>query len=157
MKKYFTIKKTFLIIAIIFLAIQFIRPEKNTGEAYGNNDISHSLELSEDVKGILVASCYDCHSNFTEHMWYENIQPVGWWIANHIKEGKEELNFSEFHSYKNKRKAHKMEEIVEMVEEEEMPLSSYTLVHGGAKLSQEQKEKLILWAKASQKTFEVSK
>jgi hypothetical protein len=138
---------------IILLGIQFVRPAKNTGEAYTNTDITVAVNTPDPVKTILVTSCYDCHSNYTDHRWYENIQPIGWWIADHIKEGKGELNFSEFNNYNAKRKAHKFEEIIEMVEEDKMPLSSYTLMHGNAKLSPEQKLTLQEWAKAGHVQF----
>lgn len=87
-------------------------------------------------------------------MWYENIQPIGWWTANHVSEGKDELNFSEFNTYENKRKAHKLEEIAEMVEEGEMPLKSYLITHGGAKLNEEQKKQLVDWALTEMRKFE---
>lgn len=146
MKKYFTRRIILRTLAAIFIVIQFFRPAKNEGEAFGQNDITKSVNVPEEIKSILVASCYDCHSNHTDHMWYENFQPVGWWIANHINEGKRELNFSEFNNYKDKRKAHKFEEIGEMVSDGEMPMSSYTLIHGKAKLNEEQKRLLINWA-----------
>jgi hypothetical protein len=154
MKKFSLLQKVLLGILFVFLMIQFIRPKKNTGEAFGNEDILNAISVPEDVKNILIASCYDCHSNFTDHMWYENVQPIGWWIANHIKEGKDELNFSVFNSYTDKRKAHKLEEIAELVEEDAMPLSSYTLVHRQAKLNTEQKEKIISWANTEQQKLQ---
>ena len=87
-------------------------------------------------------------------MWYENIQPLGWWIGKHITDGKKEINFSEFNTYKPKRKAHKFKEIVEMVEEDEMPLPSYLIVHGGARLNDSQKKLLIEWAKNGKEIFD---
>lgn len=153
MKKYFKLKNILLSLLVIFVIIQFIRPAKNLGEAFGPNDITQSVTVPEDVKNILVASCYDCHSNHTDHMWYENIQPIGWWIGNHIKEGKQEVNFSDFNTYKDKRKAHKFEEIGEIVSEKEMPLSSYTLIHGNAKLSDEQIKLVVDWAATGQEKF----
>lgn len=86
-------------------------------------------------------------------MWYENIQPIGWWIANHINEGKRELNFSELNSYKDKRKSHEFEEIGEMVGEGEMPMESYTWIHGNAKLNDEQARLLINWAALCQQQY----
>lgn len=155
MKKYLKLKNILLTLVGIFGIMQFIRPEKNSGEAFGPNDITQAVNVPEDVKNILVASCYDCHSNSTNQMWYENIQPIGWWIANHIKEGKRELNFSEFNTYKDKRKAHKFEEIGEIVSAKEMPISSYTLIHGNAKLSDEQIKLVINWAAQGQQRFEM--
>ncbi len=145
-----TTKRKILIGVIVVIAgLQFIRPEKNDGLALGADDIAHTINVPADVQNILNTSCNDCHSNHTEPMWYMNIQPVGLWIGHHIEEGKRELNFSIFKTYKPKRQAHKMEEVAEMVESLEMPMSSYTLMHGNAKLSKEQQELLINWAKAA--------
>lgn len=153
MKKYFTKKAILGTLLIVLVVIQFIRPAKNLAQAFGADDITKSVNVPEEVKNILVASCYDCHSDFTNHMWYENIQPIGWWIGHHISDGKRHLNFSIFNTYKDKRKAHKFEEIGEMVSSDEMPMSSYTLIHGDAKLNDAQKRLLIDWAQAGQAQF----
>ena len=137
-----TKKKKFLYVVLaILILIQFIRPERNLGKAETENTIF----VNAEVGTILQTSCFDCHSNYTNYPWYTNIQPIGWWLNHHVDEGKEELNFSEFESYSLKRKLHKLEEIKEMVEEGEMPLSSYTLIHGDTKLSPQQKEILYTW------------
>jgi hypothetical protein len=149
------LKKLILIVIISSLVIlQFLRPGKNEGEAFGDEDIFHSTAVPEAVKNILVESCFDCHSNFTRHMWYENIQPIGIWTGHHIEEGKEELNFSVFKTYKLKRAKHKYEEIAEMVADDDMPLGSYTFMHSNAKLSDEQKRVLIDWATLNQRELE---
>lgn len=149
------IKKLILIVAVSSIVIlQFLRPDKNEGDAFTDRDIFHATAVPDDVKEILINSCYDCHSNFTNHMWYENIQPIGIWIGNHIEEGKEELNFSAFADYKVKRQAHKFEEISEMVAEDEMPLGTYTWMHSKAKLNDQQKQALINWANLNQQQFE---
>ena len=145
MKKYLTTKIILRTLLVILVVIQFIRPSKNVGEAFGVDDVTKTVNVPDDVKNILVASCYDCHSNHTNHMWYENIQPIGWWIANHINEGKRELNFSEYEAYSLKRKLHKLEEIKEMVDGTEMPLPSYLWIHGEAELSADQKAVLSKW------------
>jgi len=139
-------KKILWGIVVLLIGIQFFRPERNVGEAYGANDISKTVEVPADVQAILERSCYDCHSNNTVYPWYTNVQPVGWWLAHNVDEGNGELNFSEFNTYKLKRKLHKFEEIAEQVKEGEMPLTPYTFMHGNAKLSQEDQEKLVTWA-----------
>jgi hypothetical protein len=142
-------KKIGIVILVILVVIQFIRPTRNKSTEVQVNDISVAMNVPADVMNVLKTSCYDCHSNNTSDMWYMNIQPIGWWVSNHIEEGKEELNFSEWVKYKPKRKAHKMEEIAEMVNEDEMPMSSYTIIHGEAKLSAAQKKLLVDWAMAA--------
>lgn len=140
----------------VLIIIQFIPNTKNSGDALGENDISHVVIVPGDVQEILNVSCNDCHSNHTNYPWYSNIQPIGFWLDNHVNEGKQELNFSEFATYKKKRQLHKLDEIAEMIEEHEMPLSSYTLIHTDAKLTNEQQTMLINWAKETKNTLKDS-
>ena len=118
------------------------------------NDITHSTTVSPEVKKLLEVSCYDCHSDHTEYPWYTNIQPVGWWLDHHVDEGTHEINFSQFNSYGVKRKMRKFHEIVEMIEEKEMPLNTYLWIHGDSKLDESQTKLLIDWASANQKMLE---
>lgn len=147
MKKW---KLVLLILLGIFLILQFIRPDYNTGEIKGENDIYQVVEVPKEVDAILAKACFDCHSNHTEYPWYSQIQPFGWWIADHVDEGKEELNFSEFKSMPPKAQLHKLHETIEMIEDNEMPLESYTWIHSDAKLTPEEKELVIEWAKGAQ-------
>lgn len=142
------VKKILIGLLIALVVLQFVRPDKNVATAMSANDISTKYTVPDDVNAILKKACNDCHSNNTTYPWYTNIQPVGLWMQHHVDEGKAELNFSEFAAYKNKKAAHKMEEVVEMVEEGEMPLSSYTIVHTDAKLTSTEKATLVAWAKA---------
>jgi exonuclease VII small subunit len=128
-------------------AIQLYRPEKNIATTTPPSDIVTAYQVPEAVASVLHRACYDCHSNNTKYPWYNNIQPVGIWLADHVNEGKEELNFSEYATFTPKRKLKKLKEIVSEVEEGEMPLESYLWVHGEAKLSAEEKAMLIDWAK----------
>ncbi|HOZ77164.1 MAG TPA: heme-binding domain-containing protein [Ferruginibacter sp.] len=144
-------RKILLVLAIALVIIQFFHPDKNTDESTEAeaNDISKVLNVPETVQNILQTSCYDCHSNNTNYPWYAELQPVAWWLNDHIVEGKGELNFNEFSTYSLRRQYHKLEEIIEQVKEGEMPLSSYTIIHKDAKLSTEQKASLHSWASAS--------
>jgi hypothetical protein len=144
------IKKIGIVVVAVLFLLQFVRPSRNEGDAAGANDILHAMNVPASVQKTLETSCYDCHSNHTVYPWYSNIQPVGLWLKNHVDEGKSELNFSEFNTYSPKRKAKKMKEIAEEIEEGEMPLSSYTLIHGNAVLTEAQKSELIAWAKGEQ-------
>lgn len=138
-------KKILYGLLIVLVVIQFIRPARNNGELDNENAIFTSLEVGK----VLQTSCFDCHSDKTNYPWYTNIQPLGWWLNNHITEGKRELNFSQFESYSLKRKLKKLKEIREQIQEGEMPLSSYTLIHSYAKLSAEEKDLLIKWTEVT--------
>jgi hypothetical protein len=139
-------RKILWALLIILVIIQFIRPEKNKSTAISANDLSKHYEVPANVQGILKKACNDCHSNNTVYPWYSNIQPVGWWLQNHVNEGKKELDFSEFSKYPPKRQHHKMEEVIEQVKDGHMPLNSYLWIHNEAKLTKEEKESLLIWA-----------
>ncbi|ULQ56323.1 heme-binding domain-containing protein [Flavihumibacter rivuli] len=140
------IKKILTALLVILLVLQVFRPKKdNNASAPSPANINQFASVPDDVDKLLRTSCYDCHSNTTVYPWYTNIQPIGWWLEDHIKEGKGELNFDEFGNYNLRRQYHKLEEVAELVKENEMPLKSYTLVHTEAKLSEEQKQQIILW------------
>ncbi len=139
-------KKKVLGIIVVFVLIQFIRPEKNNSNI-SKNDISTEYQIPSEVKDILKTSCADCHSNSTEYPWYSEIAPISWFIAQHVNEGKEHLNFSEWTTYNNRQKNHIIEEMEEVLEEHEMPLNSYLLIHKNAKLSDNQYTVLVNWVK----------
>lgn len=143
------LKKILLLLAVAFVIIQFFHPAKNIHAGPSDQHISKVIAVPEDVSTILKTSCNDCHSNNTAYPWYSRIQPVAWWLNNHIEEGKREVNFDEFASYSIRRQYHKLEEINEQVKEDEMPLSSYTIIHKNAKLSNEQKLAIANWTAAA--------
>lgn len=147
-------KKILYALLLAFIAIQFFRPERNSGNAESENDIAHFTAVSPEIKSIMTTSCNDCHSDHTEYPWYTNIQPVGWWLEHHVDEGKAEINFSQFNTYGVKRKIKKFHEIAEMIEEKEMPLNTYLWMHGNAKLSESQSKSLLAWANENQKMLE---
>jgi hypothetical protein len=150
------IKKILIALAIVFVVIQFVRPEKNNS---GDNqyDISTKYNVPPEIGTLLNGACNDCHSNQTRYPWYSNIQPVAWWLNNHVTEGKRHLNFSEFTKRRAAIQFHKLEEIAEMVQKEEMPLPSYTLLglHPDANLSDKERETLVLWAQGQMAMMQV--
>lgn len=155
MKRFF--KVLFLILLALFILIQlYPRPMKNIEQSFNPNDISVTNKTTLAVQNILKSSCYNCHSNNTTYPWYSTVQPTAWWLGNHIRDGKKELNFSEFGTYSLRKKYKKFEEIIKEVKENEMPLKSYTLIHTDAKLDASEKAQLLDWANAEyvgMKTF----
>jgi len=139
-------KKILLVIPISFIAIQFIRPAHNTSGVVLPTDITKAVIIPDTVLNIFKNSCYDCHSDDTRYPWYAYIQPLGWILAGHIKNGKENLNFSEFGTYSERKQANKLKSIKLSIKDGSMPLSSYTIMHTGAKLSIENKNLVNDWA-----------
>ena len=138
------IKKILIVLALVLVVLQFIRPVQNLS-ANTTNDISTLYPMPSDVKLIVDKACADCHSNKTAYPWYANIQPVAYWLADHVNEGKSEFNYNEFASYRIAKQNHKLEEVIEQIKEGEMPLYSYTLIHRDAQLTDAEKATLINW------------
>ena len=131
-----------------FIVIQFIHPAKNMSKGLQPNTIGNNYAIPADVKTILGKACNDCHSNNTRYPWYAKIQPVDWWMNKHVVDGKKDLNFDEFTNRAPRYQYHKMEEVIEMVKEREMPLKSYTWTHKDARLNSNEREMLTGWAQS---------
>ena len=141
------LKKILLTLLALFLIIQLFRPEKNN-----SNDLTYAVskkyEVPEEVAMILKNACNDCHTNNTVYPWYANIQPAAWWLDEHVVDGKRHLNLSDFTNLPIAVQNHKFEEIVEVIDENEMPLESYTYLglHQEANLSSTDKDIIKGWA-----------
>jgi hypothetical protein len=142
-----TSKKLGILILIIIVVFQFVQPMRNVSSGLNENDISNVYPMSDQLRTMFQQKCYDCHSNNTRYPWYVNVQPIGWWLAAHVHEGKTELNFSEFKNYPADKRAHKLEEIGEVTEEGSMPLKAYTIFHEGSELTSADKEAIDKWLK----------
>ncbi len=140
------VKKILLGLLCIFIIIQLFRPSKNQSTAATPDDIFNHYAAPDSIRSLILTSCYDCHSNNTRYPWYAEIQPLAWWLDHHIEEGKGELNFSDFEAFNTRFKSHKLDEVMELVKNEEMPLKSYLLSHSEARLSPAQRLAIIKWA-----------
>ncbi len=135
------------IIAII-VVMQMFGIDKEIPEIDYQKDFIMVTQPPIDVANIIKNSCYDCHSYTTTYPWYASVAPISWFVGHHIEEAREHLNFSTWADYPQKKALHKLEEFYEEVEEGEMPLSSYTIMHSEATLTSEQTESLVTWVKS---------
>ena len=131
-----------LVVAIV-LVIQVIPVERNVSTVPPGQSFEKTEKVPANVAAILKVSCYDCHSNNSRYPWYSELQPGAWFMARHIKKGKEELNFDEFNNYSKRRKKAKIKSIISQIEKDEMPLKSYLMLHSSARLSAADKMDLI--------------
>lgn len=138
-------KKIGGILLILFIGIQFYKVEVKTTDAHPEDDLLKTNPASREIVSLLESACYDCHSEQTKFPWYNGISPIQWWLADHVNHGKKHLNFSAWGSYSAKKKQHKIDECIEMLQAGEMPLNSYTWTHADARLSDEQVGALIDW------------
>lgn len=148
------LKNILIILLVALIVIQFIRPTKNAGEEIAASQITAVQAVPPDVQQILKVSCYDCHSNTTNYPWYSRLQPVAWFLDDHIIEGKKEVNFSIFATYPAYRRYKKFKEISKQVKDAEMPLYSYTFIHRDALLNADQQLLIENWAAGAMKDME---
>jgi hypothetical protein len=134
-----------LVLAIIFVVIQFIPSGIPENIPEDENSLTSSGTVPGPVLEQLRTSCYDCHSNQTHLPWYSRIAPFSWMLADHIIDGRASLNFSEWESYSRREKLGQLESISDVVESGEMPLKSYLLIHRDAKLDEEKIAVLNQW------------
>lgn len=148
------LKITLIVLVAAFIIGQFIRPDFTNPPVVEAETLAASTVVPADVQHVLSRSCNDCHSNETQYPWYSKITPSNWFLADHIAEGRRELNFSVWNTYSTDKKVRKLEEICEQVEQAAMPLPSYLWIHRDAVLSESDAKLLCDWAKAESARLE---
>lgn len=143
------IKKILLVFLLVFIAIQFVHPARNKGSNEQPADFAKVFQLPAGIRSILQNACYDCHSNNTNYPWYSSVQPIDWMMARHINNGKAKLNFTLFGSNSQRKQISKLKEMVNQLKDDEMPLSSYKLMHSKARLSHQEITLLTGWLTAT--------
>ena len=137
------LKKIGIGLVIILALMQFKQIDKTNPEYNEAEDFITITQPSEEIATLIKAACYDCHSHQAKYPWYSNVAPISWMVEHHIEEGREHLNFSKWGSYDTKKANHKLEECIEEIEEGEMPMKPYVVMHSEAKMSKEQKKALM--------------
>lgn len=132
-----------LLAAAVFAAVIQVIPARRT-----NPPVRADVRAPADVKGILRRACYDCHSHETRWPWYSRVAPVSWWVVSHVNEARGDLNFSEWPSFDPELAGMALRDIDTQVAAGKMPLPSYAILHPGARLSEDERQTLIRWARS---------
>jgi hypothetical protein len=141
-----TIGVRVLWIGMIALALgQFFRPTVTCNHGLHKYNLLDDPKVDPEVRVVLKRSCADCHSNEARLPWYAQVSPISWLIARHIERGREKLNFSEF----PRNSVSAKQEVADSVDQHEMPLPSYLLIHRDARLSLDDQEAIDRWADSS--------
>lgn len=148
MKKHLTKRNILFALLLVFVVIQFFPIDKTNPPIELNKDFIQITQPSPEVASNIKTMCYDCHSHETRYPWYTNIAPFSWRIKSHIDNGRKHLNFSIWGDYPQKKRAHKLDECVDMSTKHWMPTLDYKLMHG--RLSDEEYDVLATF-------FELSK
>jgi hypothetical protein len=128
-----------VVLGIVFVAIQFIRPELT------NPPVTAELQAPPEVKQILKNSCYSCHSNETKLPWFDQIAPAYWIVTSDVKEARRHLNFSEIGNLPPAQQKGLLFEAVSNIQMGAMPLPSYRRVHPGSRVTLAQLAVLKSW------------
>ena len=136
------------VLLAILIIIQFIPSTLPENSSDVSNDILVTENAPEEVSEILHKACYDCHSSQTTYPWYSHVAPVSWLIASDTRKGREELNFSEWAELSKRSKIKILNEMAEEVEERNMPLKIYTVIHRDAVLSDSEIASISNWTKS---------
>lgn len=146
--KFFSLKRILFYLLIILVALQFIPVDRSLPSSDPKNDFFAANNTPAAEMQLIKNACYDCHSNTTRYPWYSYISPVSLYIQGHVDHGRDELNFSLWDGYSDRRKARKLEECVEMIQEGEMPLWSHRLIHKESRLNNVEKDQLVMYFKS---------
>ena len=145
MSKRQVLTRTFVIFGLVFAAMQFVPATvKPAGEAASTQPVHLTEMIGPQVGRILDRSCKDCHTNDTQWPWYSHVAPISWFLSNHVKKGREKLDFSNWAQEGHSN--HELAEVCDAVSDGSMPLRSYTLFHPSAKLSDQDVEVICRWA-----------
>ena len=149
MKRLFRVLRWVAIVVAVCLVIaQFFGPAKTNPASDATQSIESRLQVTPQAAAILERSCSDCHSNKTRWPWYSNVAPVSWFVIGHVNEGRENLNFSEWGRYTKSDVDGLLKKMCREVKGGDMPLSVYTPLHPGSKLSAEDVKTLCAWTDA---------
>ncbi len=138
-----------LIVVAVLVVIQFFQIDKTSPEKDPTKDFLAMAQPPQEIETLIRQGCYDCHSYDTKYPWYTYINPLGWLIKDHIEDGRAHLNFAIWTDYSPEKRAHKLEECYEEIQEGEMPFRAYANMHPEAQLSDEQRVLLANWFRTS--------
>jgi hypothetical protein len=139
------LKWCFVGVAILFAALQFTTPSHTNPPV--KSDFLTIVNAPPKMAAMFRSACYDCHSNETRWPWYSQVAPMSWQIAQDVNGGRAQLNLSEWPS-DPKRAWKRMEDMSEEIDQKDMPLKKYTLIHKDARLTDDQRNDLTQWLDA---------
>jgi hypothetical protein len=129
-------------VLVILAGIQFVPVDRS------NPPVRLDVAAPTAVNSVLRRACYDCHSNETQWPWYSHVAPISWFVADHVHDGRGDLNFSEWPAFDFELQAEAFQDIETQVSKGKMPLRSYQLIHPGARLSDDDRETLLRWTRS---------
>jgi uncharacterized membrane protein len=149
-------KRIFIVAVVIFIGMQFANPSLKNPPVQPGHDLMATNPPPPEVATLLRQACYDCHSNETKWPWYAHVAPVSFWIVDHMREGREGLNFSEWPHADAYVASEQLGRIGDKVQSRKMPLPSYTWLgmHPEARLTDEERGRILKWTEQAAQRLE---
>jgi uncharacterized membrane protein len=149
-------RRLLLLVVFLLLAVQAIPVKRENPAVDQTKKLEATAIVPPEIHGILRRSCNDCHSNETVWPWYSHVAPVSWVVVYDVREGRADLNFSDWGSYSIKERSDKLEDICGRVRRDEMPDGKYTLIHRNARLTTDERNAVCAWSEQVRKGLDSS-
>jgi hypothetical protein len=143
-----------ILVALVFVGIQFVPTQMTNAAVDESRTINARLRVTSEVNAILARSCNDCHTHQTRFPWYSRVAPVSWLLSDHIIEGRDHLNFSDWAAYDAEEQDLFLQNICRITRRGAMPISSYLYIHRDAKLSEADVKTLCDWTQSERDRLE---
>jgi hypothetical protein len=143
--KWVALTIVFLMLALIVFGSSLSRTQNGQVSRKANDYRNVEPFRGSEVGNTLARACGDCHSNQTSFPWYGHVAPVSWWIKSHIREGREELNLSEWMRYSPLERHNELESICGVISNGRMPPASYWVLHPESRLEAQDKKVICAW------------
>jgi hypothetical protein len=140
------IRRVILVLVVLCAAAQFVRPARTNPPVDPVQTLEAVAQVPATLGPVLRRSCYDCHSNETRWPWYTEVVPMSWGVANHVREGRAAMNFSEWGRYPARKRTALLEKLCDQVREGKMPLPNYLWIHRDARLSENEWKAVCDWS-----------
>jgi len=141
------LKQVAVVVVVVFVAAQLIRPSRTNPPTDATHTLAAQLGGGNGVAAVLDRSCGDCHSNATAWPGYTQVAPLSWLMAYTVKEGRKQVNFSEWASYSSDNQHSLLAASCRAASSGKMPGSAWTTLHPEARLSSQDVETICAAAR----------
>ncbi|HYL63832.1 MAG TPA: heme-binding domain-containing protein [Candidatus Methylomirabilis sp.] len=146
-------KRVLLGLVVVLVVAQLIPVAKTNPPVEATRTLWAASAVPPEVSAILQRSCQDCHTNRTTWPWYSHVAPVSWVVVSDVNGARQHMNLDEWGAYDLEKKQSRLTKICEELKSGDMPDSKYTLIHRGARLTDQQRSTLCDWAEATRKAL----
>src|SRR5579872_3788037 len=142
------------VVLILLIGAQFVGAGRTNPPSRPGASLVALKATPPDVRAILDRSCRDCHSNDTRWPWYSHVAPVSWVLLQHVHEGRDRMNYSEWTSYDSDDQDKFLNSMCSLTKKRRMPLPSYLWIHRDARLSDGDVKTLCAWSDKMRDTLQ---